>query len=82
MALEKFHYTTAGGKKITLPRMDHIPFGVARKLRKESEDEQFYGMLEMVADKKTLDVIDEMLPSEVRDLMEAWNKASETTPGE
>ena len=82
MAMEKFHYTTESGKKIVLPKMDNIPFGVARKLRKESEDEQFYGMIEMVADKKTLDVIDDLMPSEVRDMMEAWGKASEVTPGE
>lgn len=81
MAMEKFHYEH-DGKKFTLPRMNQIPFGVARKLRKESEEEQFYGMLEMVADKKALDVIDVMMPDQVREMMDAWGKDSEMTPGE
>lgn len=81
MAMEKFHYDHKG-KKITLPLMNQIPFGVARKLRKESEEEQLYGMIEMVADKKSLDIIDQMNPDEVKAMMEAWGKSSEITPGE
>lgn len=80
MATELFHYEH-NGKKFTLPRMDQIPFGVARKLRKESEEEQFYGMLEMVADKKALDIIDTMFPNDVKVLMDKWGAAAETDAG-
>lgn len=75
MALEKFHYTF-GSKKITLPLFDALPFGVIRRLRKESEQEQFFQLLEAVADEKSLAVIDTMSSSEVSDMMTEWQDAA------
>ena len=82
MAMEKFLYTTKDGKKISLPRFENIPFGVIRKLRKEPEAEQFFGLLEAVASKKDLDVIDGLMQEEVGDLMDKWQKNSGVELGE
>ncbi|ATL65145.1 hypothetical protein [Nocardia terpenica] len=80
--LEKFAYTTAAGKKLSLPRMEHIPFGLIRRLRKEDDTEQFFALIEGVATPKDLAVIDAMTQAEVRELMDAWQKDSNITLGE
>lgn len=81
MALEKFHYEF-GGKKLTLPKFDQIPFGVIRKMRKESAEEQMFLMFEQLADDKALEVIDEMPTAEIEKLVEAWQKDGGVTKGE
>lgn len=79
---ENFHYTTRAGKKLNLPRMEHIPFGLIRRLRKEDDTEQFFALIEGVAAAKDLAVIDAMTQAEVKDLMDAWQKDSTITLGE
>lgn len=81
MALEKFHYEY-DGKKFTLPRFDQIPFGVIRKMRKESADEQMFQMFEKLADDKALGIIDEMPTADIEKLVEAWQKDGGVTKGE
>ena len=81
LALEKFHHKV-GTKTITLPKFQNIPFGVLRKLRRESETEQFFGVLEQVADEKTLAVIDTLTQPQVQALVEAWRKDSSVEVGE
>lgn len=81
MALEKFHYEYEG-KKFTLPKFDQLPFGVIRKLRKESEDEQFFQMFELAADEKALAIIDTMGMKDIEELVTAWQKDSGVTSGE
>ena len=81
MALEKFHYEYEG-KKFTLPKFDQLPFGVIRKLRKESEDEQLFQMFELAADEKALAVIDQMGMKDIEALMTAWQKEAGVTQGE
>jgi hypothetical protein len=81
LALEKFHHKI-GSKTIALPKFENIPFGVLRKLRKESEVEQFFGIVEEVADAKTLTTLDTLTMPEVRDLMAAWQKNSAADMGE
>ncbi|WP_051407139.1 hypothetical protein [Nocardia sp. CNY236] len=80
--MEKFTYTAKNGKKISLPRFDNIPFGVIRKLRKESETEQFFGLIEGVCTAKDLSVIDTMSQAEVRTVMTAWQRESGVELGE
>ncbi|WP_282778314.1 MULTISPECIES: hypothetical protein [unclassified Nocardia] len=80
--MEKFTYTARNGKKITLPRFDNIPFGVIRKLRKEGETEQFFGLIEGVCSAKDLTVIDAMSQAEVREVMTAWQRESAVELGE
>ncbi len=84
MAMEKFHYTTAAGDQVELPKFDQIPFGVVRKLRKEDEAEQVFGMFEALVERKLLTakhmgVIDNLANAEIGDLMEEWQKDSETS---
>lgn len=81
MALEKFTYKY-DGKKITLPKTDSIPFGAMRKMRKANEDEQFFVLIENVADEDTLAFIDSMPTDEVVNLMKAWFKDSGADLGE
>lgn len=58
------------------------PFGLIRRLRKEDDTEQFFGLIEGVAGAKDLAVIDTMTQAEVKDLMAAWQKDSSITLGE
>jgi hypothetical protein len=70
------------GQQIVLPAFDQIPVGVIRKLRKEDAAEQMFGLLEQLADKKTLAIIDKLTARQVNDMFEAWQKTSATTAGE
>ena len=79
---EKFHYTTAGKKKITLPRFDALPFGVIRRIRKADDTEQFFLLLEESADERSLKVIDDLSMPEISDLVEAWQKDAGVDLGE
>lgn len=76
-----FEYTH-DGKKITLPLLNKLKFGVIRKLRKLEDTEQMFSMIELVADEKTLAVIDDMDQDEIGKFMEAWNEASGIELGE
>lgn len=81
MATEKFHYKV-GTKTIVLPRYKHIPMGILRKLRKEDVDEQLFGLLETVADEKTLALLDELDQERFQEFYQAWQADSEVTQGE
>lgn len=70
--LEKFHYVTATGAEITLPRQDQLPVGVIRKARKLSEDEQVWSFIEAVADEDSLASIDALPLSEFQEFITAW----------
>ncbi|WP_433661085.1 hypothetical protein ACQPW1_02075 [Nocardia sp. CA-128927] len=80
--MEKFTFKTSGAKTISLPRMENIPFGLIRKLRKENDTEQFFALIEGVAAAKDLAVIDTMTQAEVHELMNAWQKDSGIELGE
>lgn len=81
MALEKFTYTF-DKKKITLPKFDQLPFGIARKLRKADENEAMFLLIESVADDKDLEVIDTMPMSEIEKFIQAWMKDAGVSAGE
>ena len=89
MTTEKFHYLPEGApktKEIVLPRFGQLPGGIFRKLRKEEEAEQFFGLLEVLEEKKsitskTLDLIDDLPLEEQMKMMQAWQADSEiSTP--
>lgn len=83
MALEKFNYTVPDTKKkITLHRFDSLPFGVVRKIRKLSDEEQFFALFEETADEKNLAVIDTLSMPEISDLVTAWQKDAGVELGE
>lgn len=70
--LEKFHYTTATGAEITLPRQDQLPVGVIRKARKLNEDEQVWVFIEAVADEASLEAIDALPLAEFQEFITEW----------
>lgn len=78
---EQFHYRHQDST-VTLPYLRNIKVGVIRKLRNLTPENQFFGILEAVADKATLEVIDDMTADEFGHLMEAWQKESGITVGE
>ena len=83
MALEKFHYTTEAGVKITLPKfMQGIKTGLVRKIRKLEPGSQVFEIVEAVADEETLALIDELGPEEFGELVKAWQKDAGIDLGE
>ena len=78
----EFTYTAESGETITVPRMSHLKFGVARQLRKLDESEQMYALVEAVCDEETLAVVDDMESAEVARFFEAWGAASGVELGE
>lgn len=81
MATEQFHHSTPAGD-VTLPHFKNLPFGVIRRLRKEDEAEQLFGLVEQVADAETLAILDQLEMADIEELFGAWQKASGVTVGE
>lgn len=82
MSTELFHHTTEAGAEITLPRFRNVPSGVVRKLRKSSEVDFIFGMIEAVADEATLEAIDQVGMVELAEIAKAWQQDSAVTAGE
>lgn len=90
MATEKFHWLPEGAaksKEIVLPRFGQLPGGIFRKLRKADEAEQFFGLIELLEERKaitskTLDLIDELTLEQQMDMMKEWQNDSEMVPPE
>ena len=72
------------GVTITLPSMKHLPSGVARKIRKLDEADQFFTMLEELLGESSeqLAEIDKLDGQELEALIVEWNEASEVSLGE
>jgi len=77
-----FEYTLNDGTLITLPRFDSVKPGVIRKIRKLSDVDQFFTVLETLADADTLAIIDDLEQEEFQNLQEAWFKHSGVELGE
>lgn len=90
MAFEKFHHKVTVGfeddepvkEKVTLPKFENIPFGLIRKNRKLPQEEQFFAILEEVADEATLKTLDKVGQGEVQKLLTEWQKDSGVEMGE
>jgi hypothetical protein len=89
--MEKFHYSIVVGQddegdpikhKLSLPKFDHIPFGLIRKNRKLPQEEQFFSLLESVVGAEDLEYIDRAGQGEVMNLMTAWQEDSGISQGE
>jgi len=89
--MEKFHYSLTVDvddegdpikKKVTLPKFAQIKFGIIRKNRSLPQEEQFFALLEAIADDDTLATIDEATQESMQGLFEAWQKDSGVTTGE
>lgn len=70
------------GVTITLPSMKHLPSGVARKIRKLDEGDQFFTMLEMLLSEDELAEVDKLDGQELEALIVEWNEASDVSLGE
>lgn len=80
---DQFEYTTKAGKTITLPRFQGcVNAGVIRRIRYQSEGQQFFTILEKVADDDTLELIDELSGDEFAEFRKAWYKHSGISLGE
>lgn len=82
MSTEKFHHEVAG-KKITLPYLTAMPFGVARRIRKLDDPVDIvFEMFEAMADARNMKLIDQLPVDKAVELFAAWEKASGVTLGE
>mgnify|MGYP003083132163 FL=1 len=85
MAMEKFHFTSETGVKITLPWPDKaLKAGFYRKLRKQklSEEDKVWEILEKLSDEETLEKIDELPLGEFRTMISELFDGSEVKTGE
>lgn len=80
--VEQFEWTSPSGAKITLPAMNRIKSGVIRRHRHEEPGDFMFSVLEEVSDEAMLAKADDLLPTEINDLFEAWQKAGQVTLGE
>lgn len=80
---ETFNWTI-GKKKLELPKLGNLPIGISRKLRHESETEQFFQLFEILFanEPEKLALFDTMTQEEVVKLMTAWQKESGVNLGE
>lgn len=81
MATEQFHYEH-DGKTFTLPKLENIPAGLMRRVRKLPEVDGAFTIIEEVADETALEVIDSMTLVEFMRFQEAWEKGSGSSLGE
>lgn len=79
---EEFEYELESGETITLPRFDSVKPGVIRRIRKLSEIDQFFTVLETLADDDTIKIIDDLDNAEFQALQLAWFKHAGVNLGE
>lgn len=79
---DDFTYTLADGSTITVPPFNSVKPGLVRKIRKLSEVDQFFTVLETLADEDTIAVIDDMTHDEFEDFQAEWFKHAGVDLGE
>lgn len=80
MTMEQFHWTSPDGVEIVLPRLNRLKAGLLRKVRNLNDVDAMFTILESVADKKTLEKVDELELVDLDALNKAWQE--DVTPGE
>lgn len=78
---DDFVYRTSAGE-LRLPKLDRVKFGTMRKLRKLSEQEQVFVLIEEVCGERELAIVDELAQHEIAELVVAWAEASGADLGE
>lgn len=76
---EKFEWTSPSGVEIALPAMNRIKSGVIRRHRHEEPGDFMFSVLEEVSDEAMLAKADDLMPTEINDLFEAWQKSGQVT---
>lgn len=80
---DKYVYNVPGTKKkITLPALSEVPFGIIRRSRKLTPDEQFYFMFEELLTDADLDTLDSLTAAQVSDLIDGWQEDAGVDLGE
>lgn len=70
------------GVEITLPSMAYLKPGLVRKIRRLTDVDAMYTLLELILSPAQLDAIDEMDPDEYAKFMEDWREHSGLPLGE
>ena len=77
-----FTFITEAGVTVVVPKFKTMPMGLVRKMRKESPIEQMFLILERLASKDALAILDEVEAGEFNTFIEAWQADSGITAGE
>jgi len=77
-----FTYTLEDGSTITLPPFNSVKPGLIRKIRKLSDVDQFFTVLETLADEDTIVKIDDMDHDEFEDFQKEWFRHAGVDVGE
>ena len=80
--LEKFHYALPDGHQIELPLFENIEVGAVRKIRRLTQIDQIFTLIELYLDEKDLSHFDKMTRAELEVFAKAWREGSSVTPGE
>jgi hypothetical protein len=77
-----FTYTLEDGSTISLPAFNSVKPGLIRRIRKLSDVDQFFTVLEELADEDTIVKIDDMDHETFEDFQKEWFKHSGVDVGE
>lgn len=77
-----FTYTLEDGSTISLPAFNTVKPGVIRKIRKLSDVDQFFTVLETLADEDTIAKIDDMDHDTFEDFQKEWFRHAGVDVGE
>ncbi|MDH6279340.1 hypothetical protein [Prescottella agglutinans] len=70
--VDVFEFTTEAGETVTVPAFKSIKPGVIRKTRKLDQADQFWTILESLADDDAIAIIDEMDADEFQEFQREW----------
>lgn len=79
---ELYRYTTPSGYVIELPSLADLKFGLVRKIRRNSEAEQMFQLVEELCDDDALAQLDDLTQTEFADFANGWREFSNIDVGE
>ncbi|OBA62187.1 hypothetical protein A5780_19195 [Nocardia sp. 852002-20019_SCH5090214] len=68
--------------EVRLPSLTYLKPGQVRRMRKLSQVDAFYTLLEETLDDEALAAVDDMDPDEFRDMLDKWREHSGVNEGE
>ncbi|SNY84018.1 hypothetical protein SAMN04244553_3588 [Nocardia amikacinitolerans] len=71
-----------GDTEVRLPSLSYLKPGLIRKIRRLSDIDAMYTLLELVLEKDALAVLDDMDPDEYAALLDGWREHSGVSLGE
>lgn len=79
---DEFEFTTVSGETVTLPAFKSIKPGLLRKTRKLDQVDQFWTILEALADDEAISIIDDLDSDEFQEFQRGWFEHSGVDLGE